>query len=58
MLRFSQSEGIISHRDIVKHIGVRFRIKSDLPEWYTDEEIANYLLRYMLLSLAWVQYIL
>ena len=45
MLRFPQSEGVTSHRDVVRHIGVRFRVKADLPEWYTDEDITNYFIR-------------
>ncbi|XP_069110170.1 LOW QUALITY PROTEIN: DNA-directed RNA polymerase I subunit RPA2-like [Argopecten irradians] len=46
MLRQTQDEGLLTQSSILKLIGERFRVKLDLPPWYTDAEVANYLLKY------------
>ncbi|XP_033762318.1 DNA-directed RNA polymerase I subunit RPA2-like [Pecten maximus] len=46
MLRQVQDEGLLTQSSIMKLIGERFRIKLDLPVWYTDVDVANYLLKH------------
>jgi len=45
MLRLVQQETLFCQQHVKQYIGERFRVKSDLPSWYTDEEITDYLLR-------------
>ena len=50
MLRQLQQENILTKNDVLNYIGSRFRVKLMLPEWYTDIECANYLLKYSLFT--------
>lgn len=43
MMRQLQNEKLFTRNDLLKYIGHRFRVKLDLPEWYTDQECANFL---------------
>jgi len=43
MLRMLQNEGLLTQNSVLKYIGERFRIKLNLPEWTTDEEITMFL---------------
>ncbi|XP_060076797.1 DNA-directed RNA polymerase I subunit RPA2-like [Ylistrum balloti] len=46
MLRQAQDEGLLTQSSILKLIGERFRIKLDLPVWYSDTDVARYLLKH------------
>ncbi|KAG1649768.1 DNA-directed RNA polymerase I subunit RPA2 [Nymphon striatum] len=46
MLRQAQDEGIHNQKDAKKYIGERFRIKLDIPPWYTDSEVTDLLFRH------------
>ena len=48
MLRQAQAENLSKQSVILKYIGEKFRLKIMLPEWYTDKQIAEFLLRYVL----------
>jgi DNA-directed RNA polymerase I subunit RPA2 len=50
MLRQLQDEDIFTRNDVLNYIGSRFRIKLQLPEWYTDIDCANYLFKYCLFT--------
>eukprot|EP00058_Branchiostoma_floridae_P014006 XP_002599494.1 hypothetical protein BRAFLDRAFT_223894 [Branchiostoma floridae] len=45
MLRQAQNEGLMTQAGILKYIGERFRVKLPVPDWYTDEEVGQFLLR-------------
>lgn len=47
MLRELQDEGIFSQQQAKNYIGKSFRSKVtyEIPEWYTDEEVCDYLMR-------------
>ncbi|XP_020616310.1 DNA-directed RNA polymerase I subunit RPA2-like isoform X2 [Orbicella faveolata] len=45
MLRTAHSAGASTQPAILKFIGERFRVKMRLPDWYTDEEVAHYVLQ-------------
>uniref|UniRef100_A0A2C9JZV8 DNA-directed RNA polymerase subunit beta n=1 Tax=Biomphalaria glabrata TaxID=6526 RepID=A0A2C9JZV8_BIOGL len=49
MLRQIMSEGLNSRSSVLSFIGQRFRVKLQLPDWYTDEEVGKYLLKNSLL---------
>ena len=40
---------LLTQNDILKYIGSRWRVKLQLPEWYTDIECAQYLFKHYLL---------
>ncbi len=50
MLRQMQEENIFTRTDVLNYIGSRFRIKLQLPDWYTDVECANYLFKHSLFT--------
>ncbi|XP_047136154.1 DNA-directed RNA polymerase I subunit RPA2 isoform X2 [Hydra vulgaris] len=43
MLRTLNDENLLSQNDVLKYMGMRFRIKVNLPEWTSDEDIAKYM---------------
>ena len=45
MLRLARAEGLASRASVLKYVGERFRIKVNLPEWYTDTQVSEFLLR-------------
>nr|XP_057929565.1 DNA-directed RNA polymerase I subunit RPA2 isoform X2 [Doryrhamphus excisus] len=44
MLRMVSEKGCTTHSKVLAYLGERFRVKMNLPEWYTNEECANFLL--------------
>ncbi|CAN9500061.1 unnamed protein product [Ophioblennius macclurei] len=44
MLRMVMEEGCTTRNKVLSYLGERFRVKMNLPEWYTDEQCANFLL--------------
>ncbi|XP_077342246.1 DNA-directed RNA polymerase I subunit RPA2 [Lithobates pipiens] len=44
MLRGVMEEGCHSQQQVLKYLGERFRVKFYLPDWYTDEQAADFLL--------------
>ncbi|XP_034464852.1 DNA-directed RNA polymerase I subunit RPA2 [Hippoglossus hippoglossus] len=44
MLRIVMEEGCTTHSKVLSYLGERFRVKMNLPEWYTNEQCANYLM--------------
>uniref|UniRef100_A0A3Q3J2Z8 DNA-directed RNA polymerase subunit beta n=1 Tax=Monopterus albus TaxID=43700 RepID=A0A3Q3J2Z8_MONAL len=44
MLRIVMEEGCTSRSKVLNYLGERFRVKLSLPEWYTNEQCANFLL--------------
>ena len=45
MLRQALSEDLTSQSSVLQYIGSKFRIKLPLPEWYSDEEVGQFLIR-------------
>jgi DNA-directed RNA polymerase I subunit RPA2 len=52
MLRLVQDENLYTSKQIKKYIGERFRAKSNSPQWYTDEEVTDFLFRFISLVLS------
>ena len=46
MLRQAQAENLSNRKQILSFIGEKFRLKLQLPDWKTDIEVAEFLLRY------------
>ncbi|KAM3931519.1 DNA-directed RNA polymerase I subunit RPA2 [Leptodactylus fuscus] len=44
ILRIVMDEGCRNQKQVLKFLGERFRVKMLLPEWYTDEQVAEHLL--------------
>lgn len=44
MLRVVLEEGCSTRSEVLNYLGERFRVKVNLPEWYTNEQCAEYLL--------------
>ncbi|XP_034079920.1 DNA-directed RNA polymerase I subunit RPA2 isoform X2 [Gymnodraco acuticeps] len=44
MLRMVMEEGCTTRSKVLNYLGERFRVKMNLPEWYTNDQCANYLL--------------
>lgn len=42
-MRQLQKEELFTSNDILTYIGRRFRVKLDLPDWYSDLECANFI---------------
>lgn len=45
MLRSALTMGLTTQKAVLKYIGERFRLKSDLTDWVSDEDVARYLLK-------------
>jgi DNA-directed RNA polymerase I subunit RPA2 len=45
MLQLVQKEGLHSQEQVRNYIGRSFKLKMDLPDWWSDEQICAYLLR-------------
>ncbi|XP_031556701.1 DNA-directed RNA polymerase I subunit RPA2-like [Actinia tenebrosa] len=45
MLRTAQEEGATNQRKVLEYIGEKFRVKMRLPEWYSDEAVAQFLIQ-------------
>ncbi|XP_033111134.1 DNA-directed RNA polymerase I subunit RPA2-like [Anneissia japonica] len=46
MLRQAQDQSLTTRSAILKYIGERFRIKLNVPEWFTDTEVTKFLLHH------------
>ncbi|KAI7805723.1 DNA-directed RNA polymerase I subunit RPA2 [Triplophysa rosa] len=44
MLRMVMDEGCTTKEKVLNYLGERFRVKLNLPEWYTHKQCANFLL--------------
>ncbi|XP_069625092.1 DNA-directed RNA polymerase I subunit RPA2 [Ranitomeya imitator] len=44
MLRLVMEDGCQTQEQVLKYLGERFRVKFFMPEWYTDEQVAEFLL--------------
>ncbi|KAM8945485.1 DNA-directed RNA polymerase I subunit RPA2 [Pelodytes ibericus] len=44
MLRAVMEEGCNSQKKVHRYLGERFRVKFNLPDWYTDEQAAEFLI--------------
>lgn len=45
MLRQALQEGLVTQKRVLQYIGECFRVKLKLPEWYTDVEVAKFLIK-------------
>ncbi|XP_061179833.1 DNA-directed RNA polymerase I subunit RPA2-like [Saccostrea echinata] len=45
MLRHALSENLTTQKTVLKYLGELFRVKLSLPEWYSDEEVGEYMLK-------------
>ena len=46
MLRQAQQEKLSTQKAVLQYIGERFRVKLGRPAWYTDTQVALFLLRW------------
>ncbi|XP_028844972.1 DNA-directed RNA polymerase I subunit RPA2 [Denticeps clupeoides] len=44
MLRLVMEEGCTTREKVLDYLGVRFRVKMNMPQWYTNEQCARFLL--------------
>ncbi|XP_056423537.1 DNA-directed RNA polymerase I subunit RPA2 [Hyla sarda] len=44
ILRAVIAEGCLTQKQVLKYLGERFRVKFNLPEWYSDDRVAEVLL--------------
>ena len=49
-MRQLHEEELHTKNDVLNYIGSRFRVKLNLPDWYTDVECAQFLFKYCLLT--------
>ena len=47
MLRMVMEQDCVTRSQTLNYLGERFRVKLMLPEWYTSEQLAEYLLEYV-----------
>lgn len=47
MLRIVMEEGCHTQKQVLEYLGERFRVKLSLPEWYPNEEAAEFLFKYV-----------
>lgn len=47
MLRQLHEEGLSTQMQAKKYLGKTFRVKLSLPEWSTDVEVCDFLLKYV-----------
>jgi len=47
MLRLVMEEGCVTRSKVLDYFGERFRVKLSLPEWYTNEQCAKFLIEYV-----------
>ena len=45
MLRSKLAMGLMTQRSVLKYIGERFRLKTELPEWTSEEDVTRHLLK-------------
>lgn len=48
MLRQVAEDGCITQKQVLNFLGQRFRVKLNVPEWYMGEQVAEFLLEYVL----------
>lgn len=49
MLRIVTEEGCSTQKQVLNYLGERFRVKLSLPDWYPNEQAAEFLFKYVLL---------
>lgn len=40
-------EGCSTQKQVLEYLGERFRVKLSLPDWYSNEQAAQYLFKYV-----------
>ena len=51
MLRIVMEEGCSTQKQVLNYLGERFRVKLNLPDWYPNEQAAEFLFKYVKLFL-------
>lgn len=51
MLRIVMEEGCSTQKQVLNYLGERFRVKLSLPDWYPNEQAAEFLFKYVKLFL-------
>lgn len=49
-MRQLHKEELYTRNDVLNYVGQRFRVKLNLPDWYTNRECANFLFEKCLLT--------
>jgi DNA-directed RNA polymerase I subunit RPA2 len=52
MLRMVMEQNCVTRSQTLNYLGERFRVKLMLPEWYTNEQFAEYLLEYVPITVS------
>ena len=47
MLRIVMEEGCATQKQVLNYLGERFRVKVNLPDWYPNEQAAEFLFKYV-----------
>lgn len=45
MLRHALSENLTTQKTVLAYMGEIFRVKLNLPPWYTDQDVGEYLIK-------------
>jgi len=47
MMRAVVDAGCFTQQNVLEYLGKSFRIKLNLPEWYSNEQAADFILKYV-----------
>lgn len=47
MLRIVMEEGCSTQKQVLNYVGERFRVKLNLPDWYSNRQAAEFLFKYV-----------
>lgn len=47
MMRAVVDAGCLTQENVLEYLGKSFRIKLNLPEWYSNEQAADFILKYV-----------
>lgn len=52
MLRIVMEEGCSTQKQVLNHLGECFRVKLNLPDWYPNEQAAEFLFKYACFAMS------
>lgn len=52
MLRAVAEAGCYTQQNVLEYLGKSFRVKLNLPEWYSNEQAADFIFKYVCLYLG------
>lgn len=52
MLRAVADAGCYTQQNVLEYLGKSFRVKLNLPEWYSNEQAADLIFKYVCMNLG------